>query len=299
MALGLRCGVRCALPVRAAADIASDHPAAILVFPKLIVDTTNGLDTMVRISNVSETRDQRVLLLRQRDPGMPAGPAGRDLLLPQQATVFRRVRRGDRHRRVSSRSGRRPTSSSDSPSEQPTGWLVSRGERTENCDRLDGVCSNDGTTLCDEDTPCLAPAAAAFGRPASRSTACDGRIGPAIGSDQRRRHSALARGSVHRRAQVHRRRRRTASPVARNDLIGEVLIGRVQAGPDESIDVAGYNAIGIPALVNVCQPNGRVQPERDARARPTCSASRPTTATTTLVLAGRRRRRSTKAVPTS
>src|SRR5690606_28081403 len=33
-------------PVRAMADIASDHPAAILVFPKLVVDTANGLDTL-------------------------------------------------------------------------------------------------------------------------------------------------------------------------------------------------------------------------------------------------------------
>ena len=39
----------------ARADIASDHPAAILVFPKLLVDTVNGLDTLIRLSNVSDT----------------------------------------------------------------------------------------------------------------------------------------------------------------------------------------------------------------------------------------------------
>ena len=43
------------LPRVSTADMASDHPAAILVFPKLIVDTANGLDTVVRISNVSDT----------------------------------------------------------------------------------------------------------------------------------------------------------------------------------------------------------------------------------------------------
>jgi hypothetical protein len=45
------------------------------------------------------------------------------------------------------------------------------------------------------------------------------------------------------------------APVARNDLIGDVLVGRQQAGPKQKIELAGYNAIGIPALINTCQPN--------------------------------------------
>src|SRR5262249_21392062 len=44
-----------AMPRHALADIASDHPAAILVFPKLLVDTSSGLDTIIRISNVSDS----------------------------------------------------------------------------------------------------------------------------------------------------------------------------------------------------------------------------------------------------
>ena len=45
------------------------------------------------------------------------------------------------------------------------------------------------------------------------------------------------------------------APVARNDLIGEVLIGRVDTR-DGFVDVAGYNAIGIPAIPDTGNRNG-------------------------------------------
>lgn len=41
--------------VAARADIASDKPAAILIYPKIATDTTNGVDTVVRISNTNQT----------------------------------------------------------------------------------------------------------------------------------------------------------------------------------------------------------------------------------------------------
>src|SRR6185369_12252500 len=44
-----------AVPRAATADVGSDHPAAILVFPKLLVDTANGIDTLIRVTNVSTT----------------------------------------------------------------------------------------------------------------------------------------------------------------------------------------------------------------------------------------------------
>src|SRR4051812_15130040 len=45
----------CVVPSSGHADVASDHPAAILVFPKLLVDTANGIDTLIRVTNVSST----------------------------------------------------------------------------------------------------------------------------------------------------------------------------------------------------------------------------------------------------
>lgn len=42
----------CTVVVTARADVSSTNPAAILVFPKVVVDSTNGVDTLVQISNV-------------------------------------------------------------------------------------------------------------------------------------------------------------------------------------------------------------------------------------------------------
>src|SRR3989304_2460841 len=39
----------------ARADIASDKPAAIVIYPKIVVDVTNGIDTLVRLSNTNQT----------------------------------------------------------------------------------------------------------------------------------------------------------------------------------------------------------------------------------------------------
>jgi hypothetical protein len=223
------------------------------VFPKLIVDTTNGLDTMVRISNVSTQAINVYCFYVNATPECPLDLPGETTCFPNQRQCFGRFedelinafclpkwQETDFLLRLTR--------------EQPTGWLVSKGERAQNCERLDGVCSNDGTTLCDEDTPCLAPGSRCV-RPACLPLDA-GRVGrdptqvntgsaipvspedPFIGE---LKCIAVDEG---------------LRPVARNDLIGEVLIGRVRAGPDESIDLAGYNAIGIPALVNVCGPDG-------------------------------------------
>ena len=39
----------------ARADIASDKPAAIVVYPKIEVDSTNGVDTVIRLTNTNQT----------------------------------------------------------------------------------------------------------------------------------------------------------------------------------------------------------------------------------------------------
>jgi hypothetical protein len=44
--------------VAARADIASDKPAAIVIYPKIAVDSTNGVDTVIRLSNANRDVNQ-------------------------------------------------------------------------------------------------------------------------------------------------------------------------------------------------------------------------------------------------
>ena len=52
-ALGVGAVAVLMLPGATRADVLSDQPAAILVFPKLLLDSEHGIDTLVRISNSS------------------------------------------------------------------------------------------------------------------------------------------------------------------------------------------------------------------------------------------------------
>ena len=129
--------------VPAHGEIGSDKPAAILVFPKLLVETEDGLDTMIRVSNLSEDPINVLCFYVNATPRctIEGGSCFPDKLacpvdiddeivfgdcLPRwQPTdfLFRLTR------------------------DQPTGWLVSAGENV-NCQFLEGVCSKDGTTPC-------------------------------------------------------------------------------------------------------------------------------------------------------
>ena len=239
------------VPRAASADIASDHPAAILVFPKLLVDTTNGLDTMIRISNVSDTALNVYCFYVNATPQCSLGDG--TSCFPDEPACFREFNGQTIGGKCEPQW--QPTDFIFRlTQDQPTGWLVSRGESV-NCAFIDGVCSNDGTTKCDIDSDCnpgdrcIQPAClpldgGPLGRTGPGGQVNEGAIplspeDPFIGE--------LKCIAVDESQQ----------PVARNDLIGEVLIGRLQSGPDQTIELAGYNAIGIPALVNVCGPDGK------------------------------------------
>lgn len=225
----------------AAADVASDHAAAIVVFPKLLVDTTNGLDTFVRLSNVSDTPLNVYCFYVNATPfcsivqgdcfpdkrscsAFVGGQTHIGTCIPQwQPTDF--IIRLTR--------------------DQPTGWLVSEGESI-NCRQLAGVCSNDGTTSCVRNSdcgpgnhcvfpPCLPLDGGPLGRTGPMGQLNEGAIplspeDPFIGELK-----CIAVDE-------------TLAPIARNDLIGEALIGRINSGPENEIEVAGYNAVGIPAI---------------------------------------------------
>ena len=64
--------------IAARADVASDKAAAILVFPKLLVDASNApagprgqVDTLIRISNTSDATDLDALLLCRCHTAVP------------------------------------------------------------------------------------------------------------------------------------------------------------------------------------------------------------------------------------
>lgn len=230
-----------AAPVRVSADIASDHPAAILVFPKLLVDTANGLDTLIRIANVAESPLNVYCYYVNVTPvcSIPGGSCFPDRL-SCQATVGGQIFIGTCEPQW------QPTDFIFRLTrEQPTGWLVSRGQ-TVNCRQMDGVCSQDGTTACQRDTQCgvgnrcvLPPCLPLDGGPLGRSGP-GGQINegaiplspddPFIGELK-----CIAVDE-------------TLAPVARNDLIGTALIGKLDSGPTEAVEIAGYNAVGIPAI---------------------------------------------------
>ena len=132
-----------------AADIASDHPAAILVFPKLLVDTANGLDTLIRLSNVSDTAIDVYCFYVNATPTARIPEASCfPNQLSCQATVGGQIFVGS-----ASHNWQPNDFIFRLTQDQPTGWLVSQGQST-NCPFLDGVCSNDGTTTCRRNAEC-------------------------------------------------------------------------------------------------------------------------------------------------
>ena len=237
-----------AAPRPAAADVGSDHPAAILIFPKLLVDTTGGLDTLVRITNVSDTALNVACFYVNTTPQCLA--ADGTSCFPNKQFCLENVG-GQLVGATCEPQWQETDFNFILTQDQPTGWLVSGGEGT-NCAFLSGVCSNDGTTSCTRNSECGARNRCVQ-PPCFPLDGILGRVGP---------NKEVNQGTVPVSPQdpfigelkcIAVDQSGTDKPIARNDLIGEVLIGRVQAGPDH-IALAGYNAIGIPAEIdNSCQ----------------------------------------------
>ncbi len=215
----------------AVAQVTSDRPAAILVFPKVVVDTDGPdgrLDTFFTISNVSK-QPLNVLCYYINATERCNNLSGTcfpertctGMCLPQwQQTDFRFRLTG----------------------EQPTGWLASSGAGV-GCNRL-GRCSHDGITECVDFQDC--PVGARCSRPPCLPL--DGGI-PGGNPGQTNMGSLIPPtpedpyiGDLTCIAVDE-----TGAPVDRNDLIGHALIGFIRAD-GEFIDTAGYNPIGFPAI---------------------------------------------------
>lgn len=258
-------GVR-PLPLEAA-EITSDHPAAVLVFPKILVDTEGAdgrLDTFVTISNVST---QPINVLCYYVNATPVCPTGNGECFPEntcsvaclpqwQQTDFRfRLTR-----------------------EQPTGWLASVGAGV-GCDRL-GRCSDDGVLGCEDNQDCTSPARCVF----APCLPLDGGI-PGGFPGQTNEGSLIPPspedpfiGELKCIAVDE-----TGAPTDRNDLVGRAMIGFLRAD-GEYVDVAGYNPIGFPAIEGANNrdltlilggPSGENPDQNPADAE--CLAARPST----------------------
>jgi len=242
-----------AMPRAAWAEIGSDHPAAILVFPKLIVDTANGLDTLIRISNTSDTPINVYCFYVDATPQCPLSDA--TSCFPNEFQCFRDV--GGVMRAADCQAQWQETDFTFVlTEEQPTGWLVSAGEGVD-CGFMRGRCASDGTTECNFDNDCPGANNRCVKAPCfPLDGGILGRTGPMGHFNQNSIVPQTPENPFIGELKCIAVDETTLAPVPRNDLKGEVLIGKVQSGPKMQVEVAGYNAIGIPALVNTCQPNG-------------------------------------------
>jgi hypothetical protein len=228
------------IPVRVVADIASDKPAAIVIFPKLLVDTSNGLDTQIRLTNTSNQPIKMKCFYVNTTPRceVPGGSC-----FPSQRGCVGMVE-GLPHFGACRPQWQETDFIVELTSRQPTTWLVSQGAG--GCLQVQGAgkCSHDASMSCENNTQCgaghfcVAPPCFPYdgvlrtgpnGQDNAESSVPPSAEDPFIGELK-----CIALDD-------------SLQPVDRNDLKGEALIGV----SDESaglVDIAGYNAIGIPAI---------------------------------------------------
>lgn len=197
--------------VAARADVASDTAAAILVFPKLLVDTSDPpvtprgrVDTLVRVSNTSTQPISMRCFYVDATP-LCSNATGSCLSDPVTCNGICQPhwQETDFFVNITAR--------------QPIGWLVSQG-------------AAECTSATPPGTPCFALTDARPGRNGQKNS---GSLIPPAPEDPfigELKCVAVDRNGV---------------PVERNDLKGEVEITRVHDGTS---DVEGYNAIGIAAI---------------------------------------------------
>jgi hypothetical protein len=198
--------------VAARADVASDEAAAILVFPKLLIDTSNAppgpqIDTLIRVSNTSDQPIWMHCFYIDATPQCSDVGTLRDCLAdPNLAECWRDCQQQCNEEDFWV----------NITAFQPIAWLLSWGSKE---------CS----PKTPKDIPCLP---CTSDNPGWHGETNDGSAIPPAPEDPfigELMCIAVDANGV---------------PVERNDLKGEVEITRVQGNV---ADVEGYNAIGIPA----------------------------------------------------
>ena len=226
----------CAVVSAARADVASDRAGAIVIFPKILVDTSGRLDTLIRISNTSDRQVSVNCFYVNATPkcSLPARSC-----FPDPNDCYEALGRCDPI-------WQETDFSITITARQPVGWLASEGAGVD-CQFLKGVCANDSKRECDLRDPCprggrciLPPC---FPLDDSRATRtgesnAQSRVVPVPEDPFIGELKCIATDE-------------NLLPVARNVLKGEAVIGRLDVTDSKvtAVDVAGYNALGIPAVI--------------------------------------------------
>ena len=198
----------------ARADVASDKPAAILVYPKIVVDSTVGVDTVIRLTNTNRTTPINVHCFfvnansHCTDTGAictDASTCGFGLCLPGWVeTDFDII--------LTAR--------------QPIQWKASQGLPSTDQDvpLPFGICTGNQFIRCGSDVDC-----AQFGAGTCTQSNVGTRI-PPVAEDPFVGELKCIAVDVN------------GTPIARDELKGEA---NIETSTEGNLDVASYNAIGI------------------------------------------------------
>jgi hypothetical protein len=209
----------------ARADVASDKPAAILVYPKIVVDSSRGIDTVIRLTNTNTTTPINVHCYYVDANSHCSGGIGDGAVCEDATTCgggiclpgwietdFRVVLTAS----------------------QPIQWDASEGLPTADGGVVplpSGVCMGNQLYTCGTDADCIF---FGVGGPCTQSN-LGTRIPPVAEDPFKGELKCIAIDG-------------SGTPVARNELKGEALIETVvDANGDSNFDVASYNAIGVQA----------------------------------------------------
>ncbi|MCX8073181.1 MAG: hypothetical protein N3C12_12135 [Candidatus Binatia bacterium] len=219
VAVGLLSG---GLVTRGFADIASDKPAAVLVYPKVQVVGARGVNTTIRLANTNTTNpiNLHCYYINASSYCVGGTNAGANCTLSPTVCTgggFCQPSWQETDFRIVLTAG------------QPIEWVASEGLSDGDLPLPRGVCVRNPTRQCGTDADC---------NPFPGGTCTQSNAGtriPPVPDDpfigELRCIAIDPQGN----------------PIPRNDLKGE---GQVVTVGDSSIDVAGYNAIGIQATGN-------------------------------------------------
>ncbi len=204
----------------ARADVQSDQTGAILVFPKLIVDTTQGVDTLIRIHNASRSP---IILQCFYVNATPRCPDGSGTCIPNQRFKSREqcsVRCEEQWQETDFRIVLTEN--------QPVAWLVSRG--AVDCRST----PNGAEPPPDDNAPCFPLDGVFRVNPRGNQSNAGSRVPPAPEDPFIGELKCIAVDENDR-------------PVVRNDVYGNASIVE---STRSRVDVSAYNAIAIKALPN-------------------------------------------------
>ncbi len=196
------------------ADVASDKPAAILVYPKIVVNSSAGVDTVIRLTNTSRTSpinvhcfyvDANSHCTSTGAVCTDASTCGFGLCLPNWVEtdfdIVLTVR-------------------------QPIQWEASEGlpSTDDNVPLPFGICTGNQFIRCGGDADC-----AQFGAGTCTQSNAGTHIPPVSEDPFMGELKCIAVDA-------------NGTPIARNDLKGEA---NIETSTTDNMDVASYNAIGI------------------------------------------------------